>query len=280
MMSHFSGNISKMRVSVNRSNLAQYQLPIGDDIVNMNDIIGHHISVDFASQINCIHCDRVTNKSFSQGYCYPCMTQLAQCDTCIIKPEKCHYDQGTCREPSWGEAHCLTGHFVYLSNTGNTKVGITRHVTEGVSSRWIDQGASQALPILRVKNRLMSGLVETSLKAHIGDKTNWRKMLQGEPKLFDLHELKSELLTKASSDIEALKEVHGIQSIQNIDSEVLDIHYPVINYPEKIKSINLDKELGFTGKLMGIKGQYLILDENRVINIRKYAGYQISLRAS
>jgi hypothetical protein len=126
----------------------------------------------------------------------------------------------------------------------------------------------------------MSGLVETSLKAHIGDKTNWRKMLQGEPELFDLHELKTELLTKASSDIEALKEVHGIQSIQDIDSEVLDIHYPVISYPEKIKSINLDKELGFTGKLMGIKGQYLILDENRVINIRKYAGYQVSLRAS
>ncbi|MBF7074958.1 DUF2797 domain-containing protein [Glaciecola sp. MH2013] len=276
-MTNFSGNISKMRVSVSRSNVAQYQLPIGESTVQMNDLIGHNISVDYRSQINCIHCGRQTNKSFSQGYCYPCMTSLAQCDTCIIKPEQCHYDQGTCREPSWGEENCLTGHFVYLSNTGNTKVGITRHVSDGVSSRWIDQGASQALPILRVENRLMSGLVETALKSQIADKTNWRKMLQGEPELFDLTALRDELLANAEPELEAIKQQYGLQSVQSIDSKVLNIHYPVLAYPEKIKSINLDKELGFSGKLMGIKGQYLLLDENRVINIRKYSGYELSL---
>jgi hypothetical protein len=202
---------------------------------------------------------------------------LAQCDSCIIKPELCHYDKGTCREPEWGEANCLKGHFVYLSNTGNTKVGITRFVTEGVSSRWIDQGASQALPILRVNNRLMSGLVETALKAQIADKTNWRKMLQGEPELFDLIALKETLLNEAADQIAELQQEHGLQSIEPVESSVVNINYPVLKYPEKIKSINLDKEGGFEGKLLGIKGQYLILDENRVINMRKYSGYHVNV---
>ena len=276
-MASFEGNIKKMRVSVDSDNLAIYELPVGESFVNMNEAIGHHISVQHNAQINCVHCDRVTKKSFNQGYCYPCLMRLAQCDTCIIKPELCHYDKGTCREPEWGEANCLKGHFVYLSNTGNTKVGITRFVTEGVSSRWIDQGASQALPILRVKNRLMSGLVETALKAQIADKTNWRKMLQGEPELFDLIALKETLLNEAADQIAELQQEHGLQSIEPVESSVVNINYPVLKYPEKIKSINLDKEGGFEGKLLGIKGQYLILDENRVINMRKYSGYHVNV---
>ncbi len=279
-MTEFSGNIKKMSVDVNEENVAQYKLNVGDSVLNMNDAIGKHISINFQATINCVHCGRKTKKSFNQGYCYPCLTKLAQCDTCIIKPEKCHYDQGTCREPSWGEKNCLQSHFVYLSNTGNAKVGITRFVTDGVSSRWIDQGASQAIPILRVQNRLMSGLVETALKAQIADKTNWRKMLQGEAEPIDLIALKNTLLVNAAPELNELQNQYGIQSVTDIESEIINIGYPVDTYPKKIKSINLDKELGFEGKLQGIKGQYLLLDNDRVINVRKYSGYHLDIQIS
>ncbi len=276
-MTVFSGNIKKMSVDVNDDNVAQYQLNVGDSVLNMNDAIGKHISVNYQTTINCVHCGRKTKKSFNQGYCYPCLTKLAQCDTCIIKPEKCHYDQGTCREPEWGEENCLQSHFVYLSNTGNAKVGITRFVTDGVSSRWIDQGASQAIPILRVQNRLMSGLVETALKSQIADKTNWRKMLQGEAEPIDLIALKNTLLETAAPQLTELQNQYGIQSLSDIESEIINIAYPVETYPTKIKSINLDKELNFEGRLEGIKGQYLLLDKDRVINIRKYSGYDLEI---
>lgn len=276
----YQGNIRKMRASAEVGNITQYQLPIGDNLVDMNTLIGSQVSFQFNQVINCVHCNRITKKSFNQGYCYPCVTKLAQCDSCIIKPELCHYDQGTCREPAWGEAHCLSDHFVYLSNTGTIKVGITRHVTDGISSRWLDQGATQALPILRVKNRLISGQVETLLKDHIADKTNWRTMLKSAPDDVDLITLKQQLLEKIGDGIAAIQQKHGLQAVTEVESAPLSITYPVEQYPVKIKSINLDKELAFDGVLKGIKGQYLLLDGDRVINLRKYAGYQMTLTTS
>jgi hypothetical protein len=243
----------------------------------MNDLIGKQVAFKHLGQIKCIHCDRVTKKSFNQGYCYPCLMKLAQCDTCIVKPELCHYHEGTCREPEWGESHCLQSHFVYLANTGAAKVGITRHAVKGVSSRWIDQGASQALPIFRVSERKISGLLETALSKHIADKTNWRVMLKGQISSINLAQVRDALLLKAKSDIDELINRFGLQAISAVESEQVEIHYPVLQYPEKIKSINLDKTPEFSGTLLGIKGQYWLLDEDRVINMRKYAGYQVQL---
>lgn len=276
----YQGNIQKMRVSINSHHQAQYSLPIGDSYIDMNDAVGKHITVEYDGAINCVHCSRLTKKSFNQGYCYPCLMRLAQCDSCIIKPEQCHYHAGTCREPQWGEAHCLQPHFVYLANTGAAKVGITRHAVSGVSSRWIDQGASQALPIFRVTERKLSGLVETTLAKHISDKTNWRTMLKGGILPLNLSSIRDKLLTQAKSDIDVLTQQYGLQAISPIHAEQLEINYPVITYPQKIKSINLDKDHTFSGKLMGIKGQYLLLDEDRVINIRKYSGYELKLKVS
>jgi hypothetical protein len=273
----YQGNVEKMKVRVDNEHRVEYQLPIGEHLVEMNPLIGKQLSVKYAGVINCVHCNRPTKKSFSQGYCYPCLTRLAQCDTCIIKPELCHYHEGTCREPEWGEAHCLQSHFVYLANTGAAKVGITRHAVDGVSSRWIDQGASQALAIFRVSERKLSGLVETTLAKHISDKTNWRTMLKGKIELMDLTQRRDELLERTKTEIDELIQQYGLQAISPVDAQAVDIEYPVEQYPEKIKSINLDKELGFTGVLKGIKGQYWLLDNDRVINIRKYSGYDLSL---
>ncbi len=189
------------------------------------------------------------------------MRKLASCDGCIVRPETCHYAQGTCREPEWGEAHCLRPHTVYLSNTGGTKVGITRGGNEMI--RWVDQGATQALPIFTVPERLVSGQVETQLKAHISDKTNWRKMLSGVPDPVNLHAVRDELLSKAP-DL-------GMAPVDS--AEPTTIHYPVEQYPEKVKSLDIEKLGTIEGTLWGIKGQYLIFDVG-VINVRKYTGYR------
>jgi hypothetical protein len=269
--------LKKMRTHADENNKVSYTLPIGDDLVDVNALIGKEITLNFNGEINCVNCNRKTKKSFNQGYCYPCLISLAQCDSCIIKPEKCHYHEGTCRVPQWGEEHCFSEHFVYLANTGTVKVGITRQVSDGVSVRWMDQGATQATIMLRVPDRLTSGLVETLCKDHIADKTNWRTMLKGKPDEVDLEAVKSELMEKISVELEALKQEKGLQAVSEVNAVTHDIHYPVEEYPVKIKSLNLDKTPAFTGVLQGIKGQYLMLDEDRVINIRKFAGYNATL---
>ncbi|WP_416305128.1 DUF2797 domain-containing protein [Neptunicella sp. SCSIO 80796] len=279
-MTVYQGNIRKMRVSTDSNHLAQYQLPVGEQLIDMNSLIGQHVSVSFNDQIHCVHCQTKTKKSFNQGYCYRCLISLAQCDSCIIKPELCHYEAGTCREPQWGEENCFADHFVYLANTGTVKVGITRHVSDGVSSRWLDQGATQAIPIMRVQNRLMSGLVETAFKAHIADKTNWRTMLKSQPQQVDLVALRDSLLEQIATELTSLTDQHGLQAINVVDAPAVDIHYPVEQYPDKVKSINLDKEGQFNGVLNGIKGQYWLLEGDRVINMRKYAGYHLSIQTA
>jgi hypothetical protein len=128
-----------------------------------------------------------------------------------------------------------------------------------------------------VPDRLTSGLVETLCKAHIADKTNWRTMLKGAPDKVDLLQVKDELLGKISEELDALKQEKGLQAISEVSSTTHDIHYPVNDYPVKIKSLNLDKEPSFSGVLKGIKGQYWLLDNDRVINIRKFAGYKATL---
>ncbi|WP_166424194.1 DUF2797 domain-containing protein [Paraglaciecola sp. 20A4] len=279
-MTIYQGNIRKMQVSTDAQHLAQYQLPIGEQHIDMNALLGKEIKVSFDNLINCIHCQTKTKKSFNQGYCYRCLTKLAQCDSCIIKPELCHYDAGTCREPRWGEANCLSDHYVYLANTGTIKVGITRHVSEQVSSRWIDQGATQAMAIMRVQNRLTSGLVETAMKEFIADKTNWRTMLKSQPDTSDLQQLKEDLITQIEDQLDEITDEYGFQAIDILDLPAVNIHYPVEQYPEKVKSINLDKELTFSGVLQGLKGQYWMLDGDRVINMRKYSGYHLRVETA
>lgn len=271
-----AGTIRKMQVRLAQP--VEYQLPLGDELLSMNQYIGSHLTLKFNGNIFCTHCGRKTKKSFNQGYCFPCMKRLAQCDSCIISPEKCHYDAGTCREPEWGEQHCMIEHIVYLANASAPKVGITRG--SQVPTRWIDQGASQALPILAVQTRQQSGLVEVLLKAHIADKTNWRTMLKGVPDPVDLQQLAHDLLEQIQPDLNELQNTHGLQAIQVLsEQESVDISYPVEQYPEKIVSLNAEKTPELGGILQGIKGQYLIFDTG-VINMRKYTGYELSVRSA
>ena len=268
-----AGAVRKMKTEL--ADPVQYTMLLGDFEVQLNQYLDRELWLDYTGQINCIHCDRKTSKSFSQGYCYPCFKRLAQCDSCIMSPEKCHYAEGTCREPEWGEQHCMIDHFVYLANTSGVKVGITRG--SQVPTRWMDQGATQAQPIFRVDTRLHSGLVETAFKNHIADRTQWQAMLKGDAEHRDLEQERQRLLTECAADIDALQQRFGLQAITPLESQQQTlINYPVLEYPTKVKSFNLDKPPRVGGTLLGIKGQYLIFDTG-VINIRKYGGYQLSL---
>ncbi len=270
------GSVRKMRTEL--AEVVQYRLPLGDEETPLNAWIGRSLHLSFLGDIHCIHCDRKTRKSFSQGYCYPCFKRLARCDSCIVKPETCHFFVGTCREPEWGEANCMTDHVVYLANTSGIKVGITRGTQ--VPTRWMDQGATQALPVFRVSNRLQSGLVETLFARHVADKTHWQAMLKGPGEVQDLSAARDALMDQCAGDIAALQADHGLAAIQPLpDAVETTIRYPVLTYPVKVKSFNLDKTPDVGGTLLGIKGQYLIFDTG-VINMRKYAGYRLQLTAT
>ena len=272
------GSVRKMQGALAEAAPVIYQLPLGDQQIGLNEVIGKQIRLQALGLIHCVHCGRKTKKSFNQGYCYPCFTKLAQCDVCIMSPEKCHYHLGTCREPAWGEQFCMTDHIVYLANSSGLKVGITRATQ--IPTRWIDQGASQALPILRVATRQQSGLVEDLIRQHVADKTNWRALLRGEPEQLDMLAERDRLLGLAADGIQALQAQFGLQAIQPITGvEPLQICYPVEQYVAKPQSANLDKIPLLEGTLMGIKGQYLLLD-TAVINIRKYTAYQLAFSVS
>ncbi len=268
-----SGMLRKMKTELGEQ--VQYRLPLGDSEVPMNALLGQQVQLNYSGLINCIHCGRKSNKSFNQGYCFPCFRSLAQCDSCIMSPEKCHYHLDTCREPAWGEANCMIEHFVYLANTSGLKVGITRH--SQVPTRWMDQGATQAQPIFRVDSRLHSGLVEHLFKDHVADKTSWQAMLKGDNDPLDLEAERQRLMQACEPAVEQLRAAHGLQAITALEAAPeTRISYPVLEYPSKVKSFNLDKAPLIEGTLLGIKGQYLIFDTG-VINMRKYGGYDLAI---
>ena len=240
----------------------------------MNALIGSKIEMHFDGQIICSGCGRLTQKSFNQGYCYPCFKKLASCDMCIMKPETCHYHLGTCREPQWADQFCMQAHYVYLANSSGLKVGITRQ--DQLPTRWIDQGAIQALPLYKVSNRFQAGLVEVCLGQDIKDKTNWRAMLKGEVEELDLQTLAHKVKETFASEVAAIAKKFGSNSCQTLDENVLHVQYPVLSYPNKISSYNLDKEAVIEDLLQGIKGQYLIFSKG-VINIRKFSAYQVNI---
>ena len=265
-----TGILRKMRVEwPGLKEAVRYFLPLENGEVYMNDLIGQKITLSFLHEIHCIHCGRLIKKTFAQGYCYPCFIKLPETDKCILHPELCQAHLGISRDMEWSKDHCLQDHFVYLAVTSGLKVGVTR--ASQVPTRWIDQGAVRAIRIARTPNRYLAGKIEVFLKDHLADKTNWRNMLSGkEYETIDLFTRREHLLPILKNDFgEYLYEDNGITFIK----------YPVLSYPQKIRSVSLDKKDTIRATLTGIKGQYLLFDTGEVINIRKHGGYTISLMA-
>ena len=259
-----------------REGKAHYDLILqGEEGIPLGDKIGREISLQFENIINCVSCHRETRKSHGNGYCRRCFASLAECDLCIVKPELCHYHRGTCRDPAWGEKNCMSPHVVYLANSSDVKVGITRQ--SQVPVRWIDQGAIQGLPLLQVSSRLQSGLFEKLLAEIVPDKTNWRKMLSGDVPRLDLKEERERIFALCGEGLEELEEKWGEGQIEYLDdADVVSISYPVQRYPDKVKSLTFDRNPLIKGTLWGIKGQYLILDCG-VFNVRRASGYRVTL---
>jgi len=161
----------------------------------------------------------------------------------------------------------LQPHIVYLALSSEVKVGVTRGTQ--VPTRWIDQGASHAIAIVEVPNRYLAGITEVALKNHFVDKTNWQKMLKNEISQIDL------LLEKRRVKDLLPTEVHEFYYAEKID--IHELVYPVLQYPTKVNSLNLDKTPNYTGKLTGIKGQYLIFEDGTVFNVRTFEGYVVKI---
>lgn len=266
------GTLHKM--SVQHAQPVQYQLTLNNHTITLNDFLAKKITLKFSGDIFCIQCSRKIKQSFQQGYCFPCMQKINDCNNCMIHPEKCLVETGQCDSSDWAHEHCHQEHVVYLANSSGLKVGVTR--VKNMPSRWIDQGALQALPIFKTHNRFQAGLVEVALKNYVADKTNWRKMLSNAVVLMDLMIERNRLLVEAEKHIAPiLKKYVGQISLLNHHT-MMEFHYPVLEYPKKITSLSLDKTPVIEGVLQGIKGQYLMLDSG-VLNVRKFGGYWVEV---
>lgn len=259
-----SGNLHKMATLLAEE--VEYTMTLNGERLVVNDLIGRQITIKYKGIINCKKCGRETKKSFSQGFCYPCFKNAPEASECIIKPELCRGHLGKGRNVDWERANHVQDHIVYLAVSSLVKVGVTR--SEQVPGRWIDQGASFAIKLAETPNRYLAGILEVKLKQNYTDKTNWRKMLRNDVLKIDLFQEKKRALSLITGEMEQYK---------SLDNEILEINYPVLRFPTKIKSINLDKINDFSAKLMGIKGQYLLLDSEQVFNVRKHTGYLIEL---
>ncbi|MEM7181776.1 MAG: DUF2797 domain-containing protein [Spirochaetota bacterium] len=226
---------------------------------SLNSLLGKKIKLQLSGEIRCVDCGRKTKKSFNQGSCYSCFTKLAKNDMCILRPNTCHYNEGTCREPEWGEKNCMQKHTVYLANTSGLKVGITKE--KPVANRWVDQGAMFALPILEVESRKKAGDVEAQIARFVSDKTSWQKMISTDSSECDLKADRKNLLTKAEVTEKPLSRAKQV-----------NITYPILEYPGKKKSYKPEKNGPIEDVLVGVKGQYLLF-KNGVLNVRSYSGY-------
>lgn len=244
----------------------QYKLPIGYERIDMNALIGKRITLKYNKEIRCIVCGSKTKTSFAQGFCYPCFINSPEVSECIIRPELCQAHNGIGRDMEWERKHHLQEHFVYMAHTSGIKVGVTRSTQ--VPARWIDQGASEAILLAKTPNRYLAGCIEVCLKKHVSDKTQWQRMLAETRCTASLINEKSKMADLLPDEFrEYLSE----------DNTITAIKYPVIKYPEKVKSVNFDSHPEISGMLNGIKGQYLLLDNDRVLNIRRHTGYVISI---
>jgi hypothetical protein len=250
------------KMDTNLQDVVQYKLDIHGENILMNELIGKQIKIEWSGQVIC-SCGKKMKKFYRSGFCYDCFYESPLASQSIFKPELCTAHLGIEeRDLEWEKTFQLAPHYVYLANSSGIKVGITRG-TQGVI-RWMDQGASQAILLAEVPNRRFSGDIEVELKKYVDDVTNWRKMLSGKPKPVDLVKMKENLSTYVPEELK--------QYILQ-DNTVTEINYPVMEYPKKINSTKLERTPIIEGELKGIKGQYLLLDGDRVFNIRAHEGF-------
>ncbi|HLV14297.1 MAG TPA: DUF2797 domain-containing protein [Xanthomarina sp.] len=259
----YQGVLRKM--STEFSDPIQYYLLFEADFINMNQLLDKTINIKLVGY-ECLNCG--LNKTiYRQGFCKSCFFDIPQAADWIMKPElsTAHLDKED-RDLEYEKRVQLQPHIVYLANSSNVKVGVTRK--SQVPTRWIDQGAHEAIEIVEVPNRYLAGITEVALKEYVADKTNWRTMLKNEIADEDLVTWREKLKQYIPDEA---KEYYIASNSET------NIHFPVLQYPKKPKSLNLDKTPDYTGKLVGIKGQYLIFEDETVFNVRSSEGYVVAI---
>lgn len=256
--------LSKMETQLRET--VYYQLVSDEGTIPMNPLIGKRIRLKSMQKFRCQSCRKFVKKLFAQGFCYDCFLKSPEASPCIINPELCEGHLGKGRDVEWEKSHHVQPHFVYLAVASAIKVGVTRN--SQIPTRWIDQGASYAIKVAETPYRKLAGDIEVALKECFTDKTSWQAMLKNEIGDFDLITEKWQLESVLPSDL---------AEYMTDDDEITEINYPVIEFPKKVTSLSLDKTPEIEGILMGIKGQYLLFDGGRVMNIRKHDGYYAEL---
>ncbi|WP_396182891.1 DUF2797 domain-containing protein [Flavobacterium sp.] len=258
----YEGVLTKMQTEL--ANPIQYYLVFENSFLNLNQLLDKELEISFQGY-QCLHCGK-KKKIFRQGYCYDCYMSSASVGDWIMKPElsTAHLDIED-RDLDYERKVQLQPHIVYLALSSEVKVGVTRGTQ--IPTRWIDQGAVQAIPILELPNRYLAGITEVALKDNYADKTNWQKMLKNEVPQVDLIQER----IKAGNFLP--NEVRDYYAENN--SLLYEFHYPVLTYPKKVASLSLDKTPFFQGKLSGIKGQYLLFQDGTVFNVRTFEGYVV-----
>ncbi|MDP5105650.1 MAG: DUF2797 domain-containing protein [Polaribacter sp.] len=259
----YQGVLKKM--STENLEEIQYYLDMKSDFLNMNQLLNKEITIKFVTY-ECLNC-HLEKKIYRQGFCQSCFFEIPNAADWIMRPElsTAHLDIED-RDLSYEKSVQLQPHIVYLANSSNVKVGVTRKGQ--IPTRWIDQGAHEAIEIAEVPNRYLAGITEVALKEYVGDKTNWRKMLKNDIEDVSLMEWRDRLKEFIPEEVQQ----YFIED--NVETH---LNFPVVKYPQKPKSLNLEKTPTFTGTLVGIKGQYLIFDDETVFNVRSNEGLVVSI---
>ena len=260
----YEGVLQKMLTEIGPP--VQYYLQMQQGYVNMNQALDTHIEIKFL-KYECLHCHE-DKPIYRQGFCKSCFFEIPQAADWIMRPELSTAHLGKeDRDLEFEKKMQLQPHIVYLANSSSLKVGVTRK--SQIPTRWIDQGAHEAIEIVEVPNRYLAGITEVALKDHVSDKTNWRKMVTNEIEDVDLLAEKNKLEPYIPEEV---KEYF----LQN-NSKETEIEFPVLQYPKKVNSLNLNKIPLYKGVLKGIKGQYLIFEDQTIFNVRGNEGYYVSI---
>ena len=260
----YQGVLKKMMTSNEKT--VQYYLEMEGDFLNMNQLLDREIEISFV-KYECLSCHK-DKQIYRQGFCKSCFFESPNAGEWIINPEKSTAHLGIeDRDLEFEKKMQLKPHIVYLANSSDVKVGVTRK--SQVPTRWIDQGAHEAIEIVEVPNRYLAGITEVALKNYVSDKTNWRKMLTNDIVDVDLVAKKEELSKYIPEEAK--------QYYLSKNTDELHLNFPVNKYPEKVKSLNLIKSQTYKGVLKGIKGQYLMFEDATVFNVRANEGLVVSI---
>lgn len=257
------GKIKKM-VTENGKPI-QYYLNLSNDLIHVNSLLGKKITLKHVGY-ECVNCGK-DEKIFRMGFCKKCFFESPYASETIIRPElsRAHLGEEE-RDLETEKMIQLAPHVVYLAYTGDVKVGVTRE--NQIPTRWIDQGATFALPIARTDNRYEAGMIEVALKQHLPDKTNYKKMLEDDfEDDLDLADFRDKIRQYFPENF---------QNFYNEEGEMWRLDYPY-EKPNSISAFTLDRQPQFEGFLNGIKGQYMSFEGGKVINIRNHEGYVVKL---